>query len=186
MAARTLWLVIPLIVLLTVVPLLASCANPEEQEALGTPDPDVTLGVLPETGGQVTTVPGPGEATASISTTGPLTSSLPVIGGVVTGTTPGTTAGLNQIQVLLQEYTVDMVDTIPAGLVVFQITNDGNWEHGFVLTGNGIMATLEKPLAPDELGEIQVELPPGIYEIYCPIAGHSELGMRLELAVTEP
>ena len=43
---------------------------------------------------------------------------------------------------------------------------------------------LDKTLGPNEMGTLQVNLAPGTYQVYCPVDGHRESGMRLSLTVT--
>jgi uncharacterized cupredoxin-like copper-binding protein/quercetin dioxygenase-like cupin family protein len=99
------------------------------------------------------------------------------------GGTPAATAG--EVAVSLSEYTIEMPTELPAGLTTFTITNAGTMEHNFEVEGQGIEEELEANLAPGESGTLTLDLAPGTYEIYCPVADHADEGMRLELTVTE-
>jgi uncharacterized cupredoxin-like copper-binding protein len=96
---------------------------------------------------------------------------------------PGT--GPSTVEVSLTEYTVDMPNSIPAGPTTFSITNDGTEEHGFEIEGEGVAEALDPNLQPGDSAELEVDLAPGTYEVYCPVDGHADEGMRLELTVTE-
>jgi uncharacterized cupredoxin-like copper-binding protein len=96
---------------------------------------------------------------------------------------PGT--GPNTVEVSLTEYEIDMPSSIPSGPATFRITNDGTEEHGFEIEGQDVEEALEPHLQPGDSGELEVDLAPGTYEIYCPVDGHADEGMRLELTVTE-
>jgi uncharacterized cupredoxin-like copper-binding protein/quercetin dioxygenase-like cupin family protein len=99
------------------------------------------------------------------------------------GGTPAASAG--EVAVSLSEYTIAMPAELPAGPTTFSITNAGTMEHNFEIEGQGIEEELEANLAPGASGALTVDLAPGAYEIYCPVAGHADMGMRLELTVTE-
>jgi uncharacterized cupredoxin-like copper-binding protein len=90
----------------------------------------------------------------------------------------------NQVPVSESEFVIEMPTTIAAGPVTFAVTNDGTITHSFEVEGNGIEEELESPLEPGQTGMLTVDLTPGTYEIYCPIADHESLGMRVEVIVS--
>jgi plastocyanin len=75
--------------------------------------------------------------------------------------------------------------TVDAGQVTIKATNDGQTTHSIEVEGNGIEEQeLPNDLAPGDSGEMTVDLSkPGIYEWYCPIANHRDLGMEGEITV---
>jgi len=91
----------------------------------------------------------------------------------------------NTVQVSLTEFEIDMPDSIPAGPTTFEVTNNGTVEHNFEVEGQGVEEELETNLQPGETGTLEVDLQPGTYEIYCPVADHEGQGMSLTLTVTE-
>lgn len=91
----------------------------------------------------------------------------------------------NTVQVELREFTIDMPGSIPAGLTTFEVTNNGTFEHNFEIEGQGIDQVFDANLLPGESRTLQVDLQPGAYDVYCPVANHREQGMSLELVVTE-
>jgi predicted lipoprotein with Yx(FWY)xxD motif/uncharacterized cupredoxin-like copper-binding protein len=91
----------------------------------------------------------------------------------------------NTVDVTLTDFAIDMPAELPAGRTVFNITNDGDAEHNFEVEGNGIEEELEENLQPGESGTLEVDLQPGTYEIYCPVGNHADMGMELELTVTD-
>jgi uncharacterized cupredoxin-like copper-binding protein len=101
------------------------------------------------------------------------------------GEAGGEEAEGNAVQVSLTEYTIDMPTEIGAGTVSFEVSNDGNTAHNFEIEGQGVEEEFESNLQPGETKTLQVELQPGTYEVYCPVDGHRDLGMELELTVTE-
>jgi uncharacterized cupredoxin-like copper-binding protein len=68
------------------------------------------------------------------------------------------------------------------GVVVFRLENDGQIGHDLAIEGPGVE---EKTPVIDagETAELEVELAPGDYELYCSVPGHREGGMEVELQV---
>ncbi len=91
----------------------------------------------------------------------------------------------NTVDVTLVSFQIEMPASLPAGPTTFTITNNGTHEHSFEVAGNGIEEKLEANLQPGESGTLEVDLPPGTYEVYCPVADHKDQGMLVELTVTE-
>ncbi|MFW5972473.1 MAG: cupredoxin domain-containing protein [Bacteroidota bacterium] len=94
-------------------------------------------------------------------------------------------ARADTITVELADFLITMPESIPAGRRVFRIVNTGDVEHSLVVEGPDVELSLEETLAPGEQGRLEVDLPPGDYEAYCPVADHAERGMRTTLRVTE-
>jgi uncharacterized cupredoxin-like copper-binding protein len=95
-------------------------------------------------------------------------------------------AGDEQIvQVTLVDGEIQMEDTLPAGPTTFEVTNAGEMLHNFEIEGEGIEEELENDLTAGQSGTLSVDLQPGTYEVYCPVADHAEQGMRMTLTVTE-
>lgn len=69
--------------------------------------------------------------------------------------------------------------------VTFDITNDGPTPHNFTVRNEAdevVMATADLSVGDTET--IGVELEPGIYTIFCSLAGHESLGMSGTLTMT--
>jgi uncharacterized cupredoxin-like copper-binding protein len=119
--------------------------------------------------------------------TGTVMAETPMATGTVTGTvTTGTpTAGMEEVEVTLTEYEIDMPETLDAGTITFNITNTGSEEHSFEIhdANDEEIAALEENLAPGESATLEVTLEAGTYRVYCPVDGHAEEGMELELTV---
>lgn len=96
---------------------------------------------------------------------------------------PGEMARGDTVEVGLDEYSIRMPTTLPAGPTVFAITNEGTEEHNFEIEGQGIEESLESNLPPHETEILSLELEPGTYEVYCPVANHRERGMSVTLEV---
>ena len=89
------------------------------------------------------------------------------------------------IRVSLDEFTIRLSSSIPAGETTFVITNRGSVNHSFVIVGGDAEASLDSPVRPGQTVELTVELPAGTYQILCPVASHDSLGMTRELVVTD-
>ena len=74
--------------------------------------------------------------------------------------------------------------TVPTGEVTFTVTNAGTTLHAFEVEGQGIEKEIE-PLKVGATGTLRLTLPPGSYELYCPIdsGAHKKMGMIAHLEV---
>jgi len=97
----------------------------------------------------------------------------------------GSGGGGETIDVSETDFKLDPADpTVKAGQVTINATNDGQTTHSIEIEGNGIEETaLPNDLAPGDKGSLTVDLKPGTYEWYCPVANHKELGMKGEVTV---
>jgi uncharacterized cupredoxin-like copper-binding protein len=104
-----------------------------------------------------------------------------------TGTSATTAAGAPAtapVRVTLNEYSIEMPATLPAGRTRFEIRNAGQLPHNFEIEGEGIEKELEQDLAAGESGTLEVDLRPGTYRVYCPVGNHDEEhGMTMQLTV---
>ena len=101
------------------------------------------------------------------------------------GTIYTRTANGAWIQVNEDEYHIHMPTTFPAGTETFHITNYGDHKHNFKISGNGIEQQLPFDVLPGLSEDMEVTLTPGTYHIICPILGHADLGMRLDVTATQ-
>lgn len=92
-------------------------------------------------------------------------------------------AAENSVEVVLDEYTIEMPHTLPPGPTTFLLRNAGQKSHSFKIQGPGIDVTLEAVVRPKATQNLQVTLQPGEYEIVCPIGSHAAKGMTMKLVV---
>jgi phosphohistidine phosphatase SixA/plastocyanin len=89
------------------------------------------------------------------------------------------------VSVRLSEWNLELSRlTVPTGEVEFTVVNGGTMLHAFEVEGQG----LEKDLEPIKVGAtstLRLTLPPGSYELYCPIdnGAHKKMGMIAHLEV---
>jgi uncharacterized cupredoxin-like copper-binding protein len=87
------------------------------------------------------------------------------------------------VEVVLDEYSIDMPHTLPPGATTFHITNKGQKSHSFKIQGPGIDVTLEAVVRPKASTDLQVTLEAGEYDVICPIGSHAAKGMTMKLVV---
>jgi plastocyanin len=98
---------------------------------------------------------------------------------------PEAAGDVETVEVGLTEFEINMPSSLPAGPTTFNVTNNGTVEHNFEVEGQGIEKVFDQNLQSGETKTMQVDLQPGTYQVYCPVANHEELGMTMELTVTE-
>jgi hypothetical protein len=86
------------------------------------------------------------------------------------------------IEVRITDEEISLPDEVPAGRLVFEVTNNGETDHGFAIEG---VAEQLDDLAIDELDVLRVELEPGTYTVFSPVDGDREAGLERTLTVTE-
>jgi plastocyanin len=94
------------------------------------------------------------------------------------------TQDADTVEVRLSEFTIQMPQSLQAGRTVFRIVNDGTAQHGFEIEGPDVSDSLGSSVQPGEEATLSVDLEPGSYEVWCPVADHAEQGMRTTLQVT--
>jgi uncharacterized cupredoxin-like copper-binding protein len=104
---------------------------------------------------------------------------------------PAAGAAGTEVRVVLTEWKAALsADTVPAGRTTFRVVNQGTEEHSFEVESDerGIEWAGDE-LAPGGEQTLTVDLQPGTWEVYCPLAtpsasgGHARRGMRSLLVV---
>ncbi len=93
---------------------------------------------------------------------------------------------VEEIEVSLTEFAIEMPADLPAGPVRLVVTNEGTAPHNFVVEGEGFEERLPARLAPGDSATLEFELPAGAFTAYCPVGegAHRANGMELQLTVT--
>jgi uncharacterized cupredoxin-like copper-binding protein len=112
----------------------------------------------------------------------------PALAGDGPDSTPslGRTSRSDTVRVILDEYTIGIPATLPAGPNVLRLESVGFEEHNlmFVLTEtDSILWETERRLAPYETRTVTVDLMPGLYTVVCDFSGHEGRGMFADLMV---
>jgi uncharacterized cupredoxin-like copper-binding protein len=94
---------------------------------------------------------------------------------------PSDTIEVNETEFSLEpdEITLDR-----RGVYVFKAENAGRSVYALEIEGNGIEEETEDT-EPGESAELEVNLEPGTYELYCPVGNHEERGMVGTVTVRE-
>ena len=78
------------------------------------------------------------------------------------------------------------------GTYTFKVEDNGSTQHSLEIEGEGLKseggeegeAELEQTLNPGQSGVLTVSFEkPGTYEMYCPVDGHEQIGMKGEVVV---
>jgi phosphohistidine phosphatase SixA/plastocyanin len=94
--------------------------------------------------------------------------------------TPSTQSGAaSSVGVRLSEWKLELSRlTVPTGDVEFTVTNSGTMLHAFEVEGQGVEKDLE-PIKVGATSTLRLTLPPGTYELYCPIGDGAHKGMGM-------
>jgi hypothetical protein len=85
-------------------------------------------------------------------------------------------------EVHLIEYAIHMPATMNAGKVAFNVENGGKEDHAFEIEGNGIEEKTQI-LKRGDTEDLEIELRPGTYTVYCPVKDHAKRGMKTTITV---
>lgn len=88
-----------------------------------------------------------------------------------------------RVRVTLDDYVIEMPDTVPSGTLVFEANNRGTQDHSLEVEGQGVHQALPDPADPGNTMELTVDLQPGTYRMYCPVGDHAERGMEKTIIV---
>jgi plastocyanin len=94
-------------------------------------------------------------------------------------------ANAQSVVTKLSEWKIDLSrDTVRAGTVRFQITNEGQMLHALHIRGEDVDKGARE-MQKKEGGTLSVVLKPGTYEVFCPLAdnSHKMAGMTRKLVV---
>lgn len=73
--------------------------------------------------------------------------------------------------------------TFTPGTYTFHALNNGKVDHALEIDGPGVADKATNTFGPGSGADLTVALQKGTYEIYCPVAGHKDLGMDLKITV---
>lgn len=82
---------------------------------------------------------------------------------------------IEPIRVTVSRDTLSLPGTVPHDLAAFKVVNNGPGNHSFALGAamqDEPLARLDSPLKGGQREVLTVDLKPGTYLAYCPVAGH--------------
>lgn len=104
-------------------------------------------------------------------------------------TSSNNTAGLaapgSTITANMTEYHIALSSTrlSSPGTYTFDAVNSGHIVHTLEISGPGIDSRLKPDLQPGQSADLTVTLQAGTYDVFCPIPGHKQLGMNVDITV---
>lgn len=102
-----------------------------------------------------------------------------------TSSPSGPPPSVPHVQVTAVEYSFTLSRTsVPAGKVILQFVNHGQDEHNLnAAPAEGPAAGSLPNTQAGGVGDLQVELRPGVYTLFCSLPEHEQKGMRATLLV---
>jgi uncharacterized cupredoxin-like copper-binding protein len=73
-------------------------------------------------------------------------------------------------------------NVIPSGEIRFLAEDIGQTQHALRIVGKGIDVSTDT-FGPGASGSLDLDLPPGDYQLVCPIPGHAQQGMSANITV---
>ena len=115
----------------------------------------------------------------------PTTISASAVTGTDTPGTTGSTAGEQEVDITLQEFSITPANiSVSAGKVRFVVTNKGSLSHNFTISADsGTLASTQTFPASDSPQILEVDLKPGTYQTLCTVPGHAQHGQRGTITV---
>lgn len=93
--------------------------------------------------------------------------------------------GTTAVSVSMVDFDYELAETeMAAGEVEFEVTNDGDGSHDFVVERDGEDVAATEVLSPGGSETLAVTLEPGEYVIYCSVGNHRAMGMEITVTVT--
>ena len=69
------------------------------------------------------------------------------------------------------------------GTWTFNVVDDGQTTHALEIEGPGVADRASDTISSGQSTALTVTLEKGSYELYCPVDGHKDLGMKTEITV---
>ncbi len=70
------------------------------------------------------------------------------------------------------------------GTWTFKVVDDGQTTHALEIEGPGVADRASDTISSGQSTALTVTLKKGSYELYCPVDGHKDLGMKTEITVS--
>lgn len=89
---------------------------------------------------------------------------------------------IHQMDIVISEWAIEpQSEILNAGLITFNVTNNGALEHNFIIESReGESIEL---IFTTETKTLEIELEPGTYTLICNLPGHQEAGMETAITV---
>lgn len=102
-------------------------------------------------------------------------------------TQPSAPAGEQEAETVgtqLVDFAIELdEDSFDAGTYEFEVVNEGDASHDFVVERDGSDVAATQVLQPGQSETLAVELEPGTYVFYCSVGSHRSMGMEMTVTV---
>jgi plastocyanin len=114
------------------------------------------------------------------------TTSSPAGGGATRpASAPASAAPTDATPITVRDFTFDTPDVAVTGTVVLAVMNAGPTIHDLSIRDDkGTVLGETADLKPNTSETLTVDLPAGVYTIFCAVPGHESLGIKGTLTVT--
>jgi uncharacterized cupredoxin-like copper-binding protein len=105
--------------------------------------------------------------------------------GQAASDTPTSAAAETDVQATLIEWSIKLSQSeVPAGKVVFTVTNQGSMMHNLTVEDDsGVVGRTHNFSPSDGPQTLALDLKPGTYTLICSLPGHAQRGQRATLVV---
>lgn len=91
--------------------------------------------------------------------------------------------GSRLVVVEMVDYRLLQPDFLPSGRYTFRAINVGKHPHALEIKGSGVANARTPVVRSGQYADLTVTLERGIYDFWCPIGNHRQLGMQLDVMV---
>ena len=117
---------------------------------------------------------------AALAAAGVATAAL----GVVPAAPAGASSGPTVVKAVETDFHIALSkSTFSPGKYTFVAQNKGQVTHSLEITGPGLSDARAKNISPGHATKLTVTFKKGAYDIFCPIPGHTAMGMNVNIVV---
>ena len=91
--------------------------------------------------------------------------------------------GSRLVVVRMVDYRLLQPTILPPGQYTFRAVNVGRAEHALQINGPGVANARTPDVQSDQYADLTVNLTRGVYDFWCPVGNHRQLGMQVGVVV---
>ncbi|RKT88234.1 hypothetical protein SAMN05421805_101328 [Saccharopolyspora antimicrobica] len=91
--------------------------------------------------------------------------------------------GPNVVTVRMVDFRLEQPDWLPPGRYTFRAINAGGAPHALEINGPGVENARTPVVQAGGAADLTVTLGPGVYDFWCPVGDHRQMGMQLYVKV---
>ncbi|MDA3643003.1 hypothetical protein LZ318_19970 [Saccharopolyspora indica] len=96
---------------------------------------------------------------------------------------PAPAGGPDAVTVRMVDFRLEQPTWLPPGRYTFRAINAGAAPHALEISGPGVENARTPTVRSGDAADLTVTLAPGVYDFWCPIGDHRQLGMQLYVRV---